>query len=71
MVGKLDAVATTTAFVGRTIPAHDETLDLASTIGKSLDEFRAYIASVRSESQADAAVTELLTALLEAHQNTE
>lgn len=51
--------------MGRTIPAHDETLDLAESIGQKLDEFQHYIASVRSVGQADEAVKELLTALLE------
>jgi hypothetical protein len=58
------ATAVTTAILGAAIPAHDETLDLAEAIGQKLDAFRAYVASVRSEEQADEAVKELLTALL-------
>lgn len=59
-------VATSTVFLGNTIPAHDETFDLAESIGTQLDAFREYVASVRDAQQADAAVTELLTALLNA-----
>ena len=59
------ATAVTTVIIGRAIPAHDETMDLAEVIGQKLDEFRNYIESVRSAEQADEAVKELLTAFLE------
>jgi hypothetical protein len=59
-------VAGPTVFVGRTIPSHDETHDLAESIGKQLDAFRAYITTARSAEQADAAVRELLEAFLAA-----
>jgi redox-sensitive bicupin YhaK (pirin superfamily) len=49
---------------GDFIPAHDETTDLAESIGEQLDAFRAYVASVRDAEQAEAATAELLTALL-------
>lgn len=58
------ATAVTTVIMGDNIPAHDETLDLAESIGQKLDEFQHYIASVRDDAQASAAVKELLTALL-------
>lgn len=57
------ATATSTVLGGMFIPAHDETFDLAEVIGTKLEEFRAYVASVRTEGQADHAVAELLTAL--------
>jgi hypothetical protein len=50
------------ALIGSFIPAHDETFDLAESIGNQLDEFREYVASVRDAEQADNAVTELLVA---------
>jgi hypothetical protein len=59
------ATAVTTVIMGDNIPAHDETLDLAETIGQKLDEFREYITSVRDAEQAHDAVKELLAALLE------
>jgi hypothetical protein len=65
MSSPLTATAVTTAVLGDNIPAHDETLDLAEVIGQKLDEFREYIVTVRNREQADAAVVELLTALLE------
>lgn len=58
------AIAVTTVIMGDNIPAHDETLDLAETIGQKLDAFRAYVASVRDDEQAGDAVKELLAALL-------
>lgn len=61
------AVATATVFLGNTIPAHDETFDLAESIGSQLDAFREYVAEARDAQQADAAVTELLTAFLNAN----
>jgi hypothetical protein len=64
MSSRYTAEAVTRVVLGNTIPAHDETMDLAEAIGQKLDEFRAYVASVRSEEQADSAVKELLTALL-------
>ena len=63
-MAKFVDIAGPTVLLGRTIPAHDETFDLAESIGKQLDEFRAYIAEVRDAGQADAAVAELLTAFL-------
>lgn len=60
----LTAVSVTTALVGNFIPAHDETMDLAESIGQKLDAFQTYIASVRDEEQAEMATAELLTALL-------
>jgi hypothetical protein len=60
------ATAIITVITGRTIPAHDETMDLAEEIGQKLDAFHQYVTTVRSKEQADAAVKELLTALLEA-----
>lgn len=64
MASPFTATAVTTVIMGDNIPAHDETLDLAEAIGQKLDEFHHYITSVRDEDQADAAVKELLTALL-------
>ena len=58
------ATAVTTVIMGDSIPAHDEMMDLAESIGQKLDAFREYVASVRDEAQAGEAVKELLTALL-------
>jgi hypothetical protein len=58
------ATAVSTVFMGKNIPAHDETLDLAESIGQKLDAFRDYVTSVRDAEQAGDAVKELLTALL-------
>jgi len=58
------ATAVTTVIMGDNIPAHDEMMDLAESIGQKLDAFREYVASVRDEAQAGEAVKELLTALL-------
>lgn len=60
------AVATSTVFAGMAIPAHDQTFDLAESIGAQLDTFREYVASVRNEAHADAAVKELLAAFMSA-----
>lgn len=57
------ATAVSTVLAGRFIPAHDETFDIAESIGGQLEAFREYVARVRDESQADNAVAELLTAL--------
>lgn len=65
-MGDLKQAAATAVVMGDYIPMHDETFDLAESIGTQLQEFREYIESVRDAEQADAAVTELLTALLEA-----
>lgn len=65
MSSPLTATSVITAVMGDNIPAHDETMDLAEIIGQKLDEFREYIVTVRDREQADAAVVELLTALLE------
>lgn len=62
----LRPAATTAVTMGDYIPMHDQTFDLAEGIAEQLQEFRQYVASVRTEEQADLAVTELLTALLEA-----
>jgi len=64
MSSPFTATAVITVVMGNNIPAHDETMDLAESIGQKLDEFRSYIASVRDDAQADAAVKELLAALL-------
>lgn len=64
MASPFTATAIMTVVMGNDIPAHDETMDLAGDIGQRLDEFHQYVASVRDEAQADAAVKELLTALL-------
>lgn len=61
------SVGTATVLAGAYIPAHDETFDLAESIGAQLDEFREYVAEARDAKQADAAVTELLTAFLNAN----
>lgn len=58
------ATAVTTVITGDYIPAHDETMDLAESIGQKLDAFREYVTSVRDAEQAGHAVKELLTALL-------
>lgn len=58
------SAAVMTVYTGRTIPAHDETLDLAESIGQKLDEFRSYVASVRDPEQARLAVLELLAAFV-------
>jgi hypothetical protein len=65
MASPYTAEAVGIVLIGRAIPAHDETMDLAEAIGQKLDEFRNYIESVRSAEQADEAVKELLTAFLE------
>ena len=57
-------IAARTTLMGDYIPSHDETHDLAGSIGAQLDAFQAYVASVRDEEQAEGAVAELLTALL-------
>lgn len=64
MAKKFVDVAGPTVFLGDSIPAHDATHDLADSIGKQLDEFRNYVASVRDSEQAAAAVKELLQAFL-------
>ncbi len=51
-------------FTGNSIPAHDETFDLAEKIGLDLKAFHAYVASVRSPKQADEALVELAEAIL-------
>lgn len=61
-MGKFKAVAVSAVVMGQNIPAHDETCDIAESIGQQLDAFRAYVASVRSEEQADEAVKELIIA---------
>jgi hypothetical protein len=57
------AIAAHTVFMGRFIPAHDETHDLAAEIGATVAAFHAYVASVRDAEQADGAVAELLNAM--------
>lgn len=66
-VANLKQVAISTVLGGRTIPAHDETFDLAESIGAQLDAFREYVAGARSPEQADEAVRELLETLLAEH----
>jgi len=61
-MSKFVSVAATAVLAGSFIPAHDETFDLAESIGKQLDAFREYVASVRDAQQADDAVAELLAA---------
>lgn len=61
---KFAEVSGPTVFMADYIPSHDETHDLADEIGAKLDEFRAYVASVRDEDQAADAVRELLEAFL-------
>lgn len=63
MAEKFQRAAATAVWLGRYIPSHDETHDLAEGIGKQLDEFRAYIAEARTPEQADEAVKELIQAL--------
>lgn len=67
MATQFKTVATGTVFTGSFIPAHDETFDLAESIGTQLEAFQAYVASVRSDEQAKNAVKELLISLLAAH----
>jgi hypothetical protein len=62
---KFVSVAASTVLAGSFIPAHDQTFDIAESIGTQLDEFRAYVASARDADQADNAVAELLTAFRE------
>lgn len=56
--------AARTTLMGDYIPSHDETHDLAESIGAQLDTFQAYVAEIRDPEQAEGAVSELLTALL-------
>lgn len=70
-MSKLKETATATVFVGATIPAHDETIDLAESIGAQLDAFQAYVTSVRDEEQGEMATAELLAALLKQVQQPE
>lgn len=63
-MAKFVDVAGPTVFMGNNIPSHDETHDLAESIGKQLDQFRDYVESVRDSKQADAAVVELLQAFM-------
>lgn len=65
------SVATNTVLAGAFIPAHDQTFDIAESIGTQLDEFRAYVASVRDEEQASNAVAELIAAFEAAAGRTE
>lgn len=67
MAKKFVDVAGPTVFMGDSIPAHDETHDLAEVIGTKLDEFRDYVESVRDADQADDAVVELLQAFLKVY----
>ena len=60
------SVGLTQVFVGAFIPMHDTTNDLAEEIGQKVEDFHAYVTSVRDSEQADAAVIELLTAMVEA-----
>lgn len=58
------SAAETAVLIGDYIPSHDETHDLAESIGTQLDQFQAYVTEVRDADQAEGAVAELLTALL-------
>jgi hypothetical protein len=60
-----------TVLMGDYIPSHDETHDLAESIGGQLDAFQTYVANVRDDEQAEGAVAELLTALLKQVQQPE
>jgi hypothetical protein len=60
--GRFASVATATVLGGSYIPAHDQTIEIAEIIGRHLDAFREYVASVRDAEQADNAVIELLGA---------
>lgn len=64
MSAQFAAVGTATVLGGDYIPAHDQTFDLAESIGTQLDAFRAYVTEVRDAEQADNAVEELLAAFL-------
>lgn len=46
-------------FVGNSLPAHDECFDLAEALAQNLAALHAYVASVRSPEQADAALVEM------------
>ena len=48
---------------GSSIPAHDETFDLAEEVGNALTAFQAYVSEVRSPEQGKAALLELVAAL--------
>ena len=62
-LASFETSAALAVMLGNSIPAHDETFDLAESIGQQLDAFHAYVASVRDAGQADAAVAELLAKL--------
>lgn len=64
MTTAFTTVATATVLGGDFIPAHDQTFDLAESIGAQLEQFREYVTEVRDAEQADNAVTELLAAFL-------
>lgn len=61
---RFEDAAAPTVWAGNYIPAHEDTLELAESIGSRLDAFREYVTSVRDEKQADEAVKELLQAFL-------
>jgi hypothetical protein len=63
--------AARTTLMGDYIPSHDETHDLAESIGAQLDAFQAYVAEVRDPDQAEGAVAELLAELLKQVQQPE
>jgi hypothetical protein len=62
----LGHAASEAVFIGGSLPAHDQVFDLAVEVGESLESMRTYITGVRDAEQANAAVTELLEALLAA-----
>lgn len=49
----------TAVFIGAYIPMHDTTFEIAESIGGQLEAFYAYVAKVRDEEQAAAALAEL------------
>lgn len=46
-------------FAGNSLPAHDEVFEAAEAVAMTLKSLHAYVASVRSPEQADAALAEL------------
>lgn len=58
-----ESVAARTVLLGAALPAHDQVFDLTGAIASKCTELRDYIAAVRSDTQAELAVRELLAAL--------
>lgn len=61
-VDNLTGVLVGAVFAGMSLPAHDEVFDAAEALAMTLKSLHAYVASVRSPEQADAAVAELAAA---------